>query len=130
VLLEGLGTWKKSSDLIGTRDLPAYSTLPLPTLLPLQCGTRLRSRLRHYPAGRKVSSSRPDVVSEFFQLTYCFQPHNGPGVHSASNRMSTRNRKVMFLGSRARPSRKAENPTAIYEPIVHALWDSQQLITL
>jgi hypothetical protein len=33
--------------------------------------------------------------------------------------MSTRNLKIkMFLGSELRPVRKAENLTAIYEPIV------------
>jgi hypothetical protein len=39
----------------------------------------------------------------------------GLGVYSASNRNEYQN---MFLGSRARPKRKADNLTAIYEPIV------------
>jgi hypothetical protein len=44
----------------------------------------------------------------------------GPGVYSASNRNDcTRNIKViMFLGSKMGPVRKADNITAIYEPIV------------
>jgi hypothetical protein len=37
----------------------------------------------------------------------------GPEVYSASNRMSTRSRKIMFLGSKARPVRRADNLTAI-----------------
>jgi hypothetical protein len=32
--------------------------------------------------------------------------------------MSTRSRKVKFLGSRGRPVRTADNPTAICEPTV------------
>jgi hypothetical protein len=32
--------------------------------------------------------------------------------------MSTRSRKLMFLGSKARPVRRADNLTAICEPIV------------
>jgi hypothetical protein len=41
--------------------------------------------------------------------------------------MSTRSRKIMFLGSRARPVRRAENLTAICEPIVWTTWDPQPL---
>jgi hypothetical protein len=29
----------------------------------------------------------------------------------------------MFLGSKVRPVRKADNLTAIYEPIVYTMWD-------
>jgi hypothetical protein len=42
----------------------------------------------------------------------------GPGGFSASYKMSTRKRKMMFLGSRARPVHKADSFTAICEPIV------------
>jgi hypothetical protein len=41
--------------------------------------------LRHYATNRKVASLSPDEV-DFFQLTYSFHPHYGPGVDSASNR--------------------------------------------
>jgi hypothetical protein len=41
-----------------------------------------------------------------------------PGVHSASKEMSTRSRKIMFLGSRERPVRRADNLAATCEPIV------------
>jgi hypothetical protein len=36
----------------------------------------------------------------------------------------------MFLGSRARPVRRADNLTAICEPIVYTMWDPQHLTTL
>jgi hypothetical protein len=37
--------------------------------------------------------------------------------------MSTRSRKVMFWGSRARPVHKADNLNTIYEPIVCTMLD-------
>jgi hypothetical protein len=37
--------------------------------------------------------------------------------------MSTRRRKVMFLGSTARPVRKADTFVAICEPIIYTMWD-------
>jgi hypothetical protein len=36
----------------------------------------------------------------------------------------------MFLGSKARPVRKADNLTAIYKPTVWTTWDPQHLTTL
>jgi hypothetical protein len=43
----------------------------------------------------------------------------GPGVHSASNRNEYQKQKhQMFLGSRAQLIHKADNLTAICEPIV------------
>jgi hypothetical protein len=36
----------------------------------------------------------------------------------------------MFVGSKVRRVRKADNVTAIYEPIVYAMWDPQHLTTL
>jgi hypothetical protein len=35
--------------------------------------------------------------------------------------MSTKNRKIMFLSSKERPVRKADNLTAICEPIVYTM---------
>jgi hypothetical protein len=50
----------------------------------------------------------------------------GPGVHSASNRqMSTRRRKIMFLGNIVRPVRRADKLIAIGEPIILTMWDPQ-----
>jgi hypothetical protein len=64
---------------------------------------------------RKVEGSRPDEVKF---LIYLILPATlGPGVHSASNRNEYRKKK-MFLGSKVRPVRGADNITAIYEPIV------------
>jgi hypothetical protein len=37
--------------------------------------------------------------------------------------MSIRNKKTMFLGSKALPVRRAGNLIAICEPIVDAMWD-------
>jgi hypothetical protein len=34
------------------------------------------------------------------------------------------------MGSKARPARKADNLTVIYEPIVKTMWDPQRLTTL
>jgi hypothetical protein len=42
----------------------------------------------------------------------------GPGAHSASNRNEYQKQKIMFLGNRVRPVRRADNLTAISEPIV------------
>jgi hypothetical protein len=42
---------------------------------------------------------------------------------STSTEMSTTSRKIMFLGSRAPPVRRADNLTAIYEAIVQIMWD-------
>jgi hypothetical protein len=36
----------------------------------------------------------------------------------------------MFQESKARPVRRADNLTAIYEPIVYTMWDPQHLTTL
>jgi hypothetical protein len=54
-------------------------------------------------------------------LIQCFPIHRihpaalGPGVDLASNRNEY---QKIFFGSRARPERKADNRTAICEPIV------------
>jgi hypothetical protein len=66
-------------------------------------------------SSRKVAGSSPDEVNEFLQFTWSFQLHYGPPVDSASNRNEY---KKIFLGSIARPARKADNLTAICEPIV------------
>jgi hypothetical protein len=51
---------------------------------------------------------------DFFQFTYSFQPHDGPGVDSASNR----NKIQEFSWGKKRPARRADNLAAIYEPNV------------
>jgi hypothetical protein len=36
----------------------------------------------------------------------------------------------MFLGSKVRPVRGAENLTAIYEPIAYTVWDPEHITNL
>jgi hypothetical protein len=52
------------------------------------------------------------------------------GFYSASNRNEYQKQKIMFLGSKARPVRKADNLTAICEPIFFTMWDPKHLTTL
>jgi hypothetical protein len=53
--------------------------------------------------------------SEWIFSLYLILPFSlGPAVHSAC----TRSRKIMFLGCKTRPVRRADNLTAISEPIV------------
>jgi hypothetical protein len=44
--------------------------------------------------------------------------------------MSTRSRTIIFLGSRTRPVRRADNVTAICEPIVYTVLDPRHLTSL
>jgi hypothetical protein len=53
-----------------------------------------------YATSRKVEGARPDEVNEFSSVYLMLPAALGPGVCSASNRNSTRNRKIMFLGGR------------------------------
>jgi hypothetical protein len=62
--------------------------------------------------------SRPDEVNELFQLTLMLPAALGPGVSQPLTEMSTRSRKIMFLGSKVRPVRRADNFTANCEPTV------------
>jgi hypothetical protein len=68
---------------------------------------------------RKKSGSGPES-REYCRRVYLILPTAlGPEVHSASNRNEYQKHKnIMFLGSRARPVRKAGNLSAICEPIV------------
>jgi hypothetical protein len=58
--------------------------------------------------------SSPDMSNDFFQFTYSFQSHYGPRVDSASNKNEY---QKIFLGSKARPAGKANNLTAISNPV-------------
>jgi hypothetical protein len=55
----------------------------------------------------------PDEINEFISIYLVFPATLGPGVYSAPNR----SRKIMFLESKARPVRRADNLTAIFERI-------------
>jgi hypothetical protein len=59
-----------------------------------------------------------ETMTWIFSIYLILQAILGPEVYPASNRMSTRSRKIMFLGSRARPVRRADKLTAICEPVV------------
>jgi hypothetical protein len=67
----------------------------------------------------KGGSSRPDEVDEFFPIYLILPAALGPGVYSAFNRNKyQKQKKKLFLGSRVQPVRRADNLTAICEPIV------------
>jgi hypothetical protein len=51
--------------------------------------------LRRYATSRKVASSIPDEVIYFLPFIQGFQPHCGPGIDSAFNRIEL---QKMFLG--------------------------------
>jgi hypothetical protein len=53
-----------------------------------------------------------------------------PGVYSASNRNEYQKKERMFLRSKARPVRTADNLTAICEQTVYTILDPQHLTTL
>jgi hypothetical protein len=68
--------------------------------------------------------SHPDEVIGFFSIDLILPAALGPGDYSASNRNEFQELiKIIFLGSKVRPARKADNLTAIYEPIVKVMWD-------
>jgi hypothetical protein len=67
---------------------------------------------------RKVAGSRPDEMIFFFSLPNPSGFTRSWGSLSLLTEMRTRSRKITFLGSRARPVRRADNLTAICEPIV------------
>jgi hypothetical protein len=68
-----------------------------------------------------MTSSRSTVV-QYHRETECsgsiLWSEAVLGFTQSLTEMSSRNRKIMFLGSRALPVRRADNLTAICEPIV------------
>jgi hypothetical protein len=76
--------------------------------------TRWRSWLRHFATSRKLAGSSPDEVN-YFQFTYSFQLHYGPGVDSDSKRNLPvgKGRRALkadnFTPSVSRLSRKCES---------------------
>jgi hypothetical protein len=67
---------------------------------------------------QKVAGSINDEVI-FFSIYLIFPTTLGLGLTQLLTDMSTRNIKIMlFLGSKVRPVRRADNLTAICEPIV------------
>jgi hypothetical protein len=70
--------------------------------------------LRYKLEGRGFGNRRSEVFSIYLILPAAL----GPGVTQNLTEMSTRSRKRMYLGSRARPACRADSLTAICEPIV------------
>jgi hypothetical protein len=69
---------------------------------------------RYTVLSRSLENAKSKEVNGLFQLTKSFQPLYGPGVDSSLTEMSTKN----LPGCKARPARKADNLSAICEPIV------------
>jgi hypothetical protein len=124
----------KGSTLIQSSPLNGMQTLallletygrPLKTLVGTQnywdsglCpGHGVAYWLRHCTTSRKVACSEPDEVNEFFSIYLILPVTLGPAFTQPLTEMSTRSRNIMFLGSKARPVRRADNLTAICEPI-------------
>jgi hypothetical protein len=79
-------------------------------------GKRKRSWLRHYATSWKIVGSSPDEVG-FFNLPNPSNHTMAPGSTQPLTEMSTRN-LPWGGGGKGRPVRKADNLTAICEPIV------------
>jgi hypothetical protein len=73
--------------------------------------------LKHYATSRKVASSRPDEVNEFFNLPNPSSRTRPWGLLSLY-RNEYQKQKNNVSGSRVRPVHRVDNPTAICEPIV------------
>jgi hypothetical protein len=72
----------------------------------------------HFANGRAGSVIIPmqGCLVTLYQLQ--FRSHYALGFTQPLTEMSTRSREIMFMGSKVRQVRKADNLTAIYEPIV------------
>jgi hypothetical protein len=58
-------------------------------------------------------------VNEFFLIYLILPAALDPGVTQPLIKMNTRSRKIMFLGSRAWPVRKADNLTVMSVDCLH-----------
>jgi hypothetical protein len=68
------------------------------------------------PEGRRFETRWGEWI---FSIYLILPAALGPGVHSASlTEISTRSRKIMYLGSKAWPVRRADNLTAICGPTI------------
>jgi hypothetical protein len=64
-------------------------------------------------------------MNDIFSSIYIILPDFTQPLTEISNR----NRKIMFLGSRMRPLRRADSLTALCEMIVCTMWDPRRLTT-
>jgi hypothetical protein len=67
-----------------------------------------------------------DEIIDLFSIYLILRAAVGAGVYSAST-INEYRKKNIFLDSRARPVRKADNLTAIFQPIIYTMWDPQHL---
>jgi hypothetical protein len=84
------------------------------TLLPLLMVLNYTSWLMHYATSRKVAGSIPHEVIGFFNLPNPSSRNMALGSTQHLTEISTRN----LPGGKGRPARKADNLTAISEPIL------------
>jgi hypothetical protein len=69
--------------------------------------------LKPYATRQKVASLIPDEVIYLFSIYLILRAALAPGVYSASNRNEyQKKKKKLFLMSKVRPVRKADNLTA------------------
>jgi hypothetical protein len=88
-------------------------------------GLHSKIGLRRYATSRKVPGSNPDEVDFFFNLPNPSSRTMAPGSTQPLTEMSTRN----IPGGKGRPSLKADNLTAIWEPIVLKMWEPPRPVT-
>jgi hypothetical protein len=74
--------------------------------------------LCYRPEGLRFDTRWSNYI--FFLICVILSAAQGPEIYSASNRN-------MFLGRRARPVRRTDNLTAICEPTIWTMWDSQHI---
>jgi hypothetical protein len=72
------------------------------------------------PEGRGFETRSGELISSIYVI---LPAALGPGVYSVSNRNENQKQKIIFLGSKLRPVRRADNLIAICEPIVWTTWD-------
>jgi hypothetical protein len=70
-----------------------------------------------YATKRKVAGLIHNEVIEFFQFISFIQQHLAMGFTQSLTKVSTRGRKIMLLGSKFQPVRRADNLVGICEPI-------------
>jgi hypothetical protein len=82
--------------------------------IAMDTGTWLRSRLSHYTTSRKVAGSIPEEDIGFFNWPNPSSRTVALESTQSLTEISTRN----LPGDKGRPARKADNFTAVCEPIV------------
>jgi hypothetical protein len=80
----------------------------------------------HYAKSRNVEGSIPDEVIGFFNWRNPSSRTMASGSTQPLTEMGTRN----LPGGKGRQERKADNLTAICEPIFYKMWEPRRLTTL